>query len=517
MDVSAPKRELEVIGTGVAGGLADAVSSAWSNLKAGAADLVHHPLSTSGHYLENHWQDAVAGAAIAVVCPRGFAANALVAAWSARGLIERTAEIAQLAARPGADQAVLTREMRSAVGQEGAAFAGALPMTMAGSIFGRAAADAVFGRGLGVGDLAGGRVSAGQVKSNLLAMHDAISPPRVKLVVTDLDGTLWQLYDTLVPAMQENIDRLSAESGLSKLEVAKQIGKVMDERRMHEYPWTLEESALARSFPGTPQEFTDRYSRPYWQTMDEKRLENLQPFPGVVETLQELTRRGVNVAALTDAPMYMALARTTQLGLDGPIQRLYAMDVPEPSPSRVVSPEALDYGRQRVQSFLAQPYRFQSTTLLPREFEKPNPDGLDQILKDYNARPPEVLYIGDSRVKDGGAAGSRSIRYIWARYGSVLTPEQEEMISRTLRPTPLPPPTKAAASAPKAYAPMIAQADSYSELLKHLEPRADYRAVARNVAGALKVPPLLRSAWGYNLIPGGGSPDSGSTGTAGGR
>jgi len=498
MEKSFFQREKEVLGSGLAEGLAETVHTTWKDVKDAARSFAEQPLDTSAEYLKNHWQDAVAGALISVVNPRGMA-NAFLIGWSMRGLGTATWSAVKQAASPNADLTAASAELKQAVSHQGTAFLASLPMAMVGSSLGRAAADGVFGRDLALSDLAAGKVSAEKVRSNLIDLYDTVNPPKVKLVVSDLDGTAWPFYDYFVPAMRENIADISAKMGLPPREVAKSIGKVMDEQRTHEYPWSLEKSELARKFQGSPAEFSEQIVRPFWETLDRYRLKYLKPFPEVNSTLAELGQRGVDVAALSDAPFYMGYGRAIQLGLDSSIKRLYALDTAEPSAADLLNPQAVEFGRGRVKSFEALPSKFEATEKLPRASEKPNPAGLDKILSDFGVRPSQVRMIGDSRVKDGGVAAARGIPFIWARHGAHLPAEYEEMISSTLKPESAEP---AAAPAKKAYPPIAAESASYAEILKHLDPTADYRALIGQLGRSLWVLPRAKSALAYDLFPG---------------
>lgn len=291
---------------------------------------------------------------------------------------------------------------------------------------------------------------------------------RTKLVITDVDGTLASFWDYFVPAVREFLRDVSDRLKMPVAELAEDIGRIIDRRGTHEYPWLLEETAFAWSnFSDRPEIFLEQFVKPFWQSMDANRAKYLRPYPHVLETLQELKRRGIKIVALSDAPDYMARIRNKQV-FDGLLDAIYALETLEPDGEDVWQPISLEYGRERLQ-LLQESTAGLKTQLhvLPKAFEKPCPNGLDQVLQDFGVFPCETLFIGDSLKKDGLVAASRGIRFIWAHYGYQLPAEYEEMVHNQLKPAGLGESfVPAADNQPVPYVEAIAA--RYDELLRHL-------------------------------------------------
>lgn len=258
---------------------------------------------------------------------------------------------------------------------------------------------------------------------------------QVKLVVTDVDGTLSSFWDYFVPAIRDFLRDVSQQVSLSVDELAQDIGHVIERRGTHEYPWLLEETSFAwKHFHNKPDEFVERFVQPFWQALDMNRAKYLRPFSGVMDTLGELKRQGLQIVALSDAPDYMARTRNMQL-FDGLLDAVYALETTEPDENDIFQPITLEYGRQRMQSLLDATAGIKSRfTVLPQSYEKPCPSGLDIVLKDFDVFPQEVLFIGDSLSKDGMVAASRGIKFLWAHYGHQVPAEYEEMVQYSLKP-----------------------------------------------------------------------------------
>ncbi|HEY9777990.1 MAG TPA: HAD family hydrolase [Planktothrix sp.] len=287
---------------------------------------------------------------------------------------------------------------------------------------------------------------------------------RTKLVITDVDGTLASFWDYFVPAMREYLDHTRSQLDVPVEMFTKDLGKIIDERGTHEFPWLLECTEFARQqYSGRPQEFFDRYVRPFWESLDENREKYLRPFPMVVETLEALKSQGIKIVALSDAPEYMARVRNKQL-FNGVLDAVYALDTPEPAPKHLFDPSGLEYGRGRIKSLRASCVDCISPIkVLPLDYEKPSAMGVDRILEDFGVLPHEVIFIGDSVVKDGMVAASRGMRFIWAHYGITLPAEYDQMIHYSLKPE-----AKEPAPQPYLLPPAVAVAARYDEVLNHI-------------------------------------------------
>lgn len=258
---------------------------------------------------------------------------------------------------------------------------------------------------------------------------------RTKLVITDVDGTLASFWDYFVPAMRDFLRDISVKLETPISELAEDIGRVIDRRGTHEYPWLLEETGFAWShFSKRPDEFVQEFVKPFWEALDANRTKYLRPYPQVIETLEELKRRGIKVVALSDAPDYMARIRNKQV-FDGLLDAVYALETVEPGDDEVWQPITLEHGRGRLAALKDATATLKTRLqVLPKSYEKPCPDGLDLVLKDFEVFPYETIFIGDSLAKDGLVAACRGIRFVWAHYGHQLPAEYDEMVNHSLRP-----------------------------------------------------------------------------------
>jgi phosphoglycolate phosphatase len=66
---------------------------------------------------------------------------------------------------------------------------------------------------------------------------------------------------------------------------------------------------------------------------------------------------------------------------------------------------------------------------LPREAEKPSPEGLRRILADLGLDGGEVVYVGDNVRKDMAVARACGALGVWAEYGTYVPSEYRERLA----------------------------------------------------------------------------------------
>jgi phosphoglycolate phosphatase len=247
----------------------------------------------------------------------------------------------------------------------------------------------------------------------------------IRLVVTDMDNTLYSWIDYVVPAVEAMVGAVQQATGLPRLKVVQSLKAVYTKYESNEYPFALQESSLFQEFPDFGS-FDKLVIEPARIAFSAARRKYLRPYTGVVETLKALQARKVLVVALTDAPRNPAEQRVRRLGLDQHLAGLYTMPgfkFPEgPDGEALVAPDILQRHEKGE-------YRAACPTIeLPRDWEKPNPAGLKKILGTYGLEPREVLVVGDSLKKDIAIARECGCHDAWAEYGTYVSIEYRERL-----------------------------------------------------------------------------------------
>ena len=234
--------------------------------------------------------------------------------------------------------------------------------------------------------------------------------PRVSLVVTDLDNTLWDWFAAWYHSFSALLQGVVQISGIEIDVLISEARRVHQRHGTSEYTFLLEEMPSIRSkYPES--DVSDVFAEAIAQYRAARNM-HTRLYPTVMETLLFLRSAHVPVAAYTESLAYFTARRLKKLQLDGLIDRLFSgpdHDFPDG-----VAPESIRSRDQEVYEF-----RLTRHEYLTRGLTKPNPDVLMQILSKYAARPEETLYVGDSLLKDVAMAQSVGVLDVHAEYGVV--------------------------------------------------------------------------------------------------
>ncbi len=247
----------------------------------------------------------------------------------------------------------------------------------------------------------------------------------VRLVVTDMDGTLYSWIDYIVPAVEAMVDAVCLATAMPRIRVVQSLKTVYAKYESNEYPFALQESSLYVEFPEFGS-FDKLVIEPARMAFREARRKYLKPYKEVLETLKELQKRQIPVVALTDAPRNPAEQRVKRMGLDKHLTALYTLPgfhfPASPEGEKLVAPDILakeERGEYRAACPVVE---------LPRECEKPNTKGLLQICEKYGVDPKQTLVIGDALKKDIALARAVGAIDVWAEYGTYVSQEYRERL-----------------------------------------------------------------------------------------
>lgn len=241
------------------------------------------------------------------------------------------------------------------------------------------------------------------------------------VLVTDLDNTLWDWFEIWSRSFNAMLSEVVRMSGIDRSVLEAEIKEVHERHRTSEYALLLQElPSLQRLHPGG--DIPELYNGAiHAHRRERKNVTKL--YDGVREALEQIKASGALVIGYTESMAFYTSDRLRRTGIDDLLDFLYSApdhDLPA------------DLTPVQLRSLPDEYYAFRHTVHrhTARGAIKPNPDILRQIVRDSAADPTEVVYVGDSLMKDVAMAQAAGIRDVWAKYGEAHRREGYEQLRR---------------------------------------------------------------------------------------
>lgn len=228
----------------------------------------------------------------------------------------------------------------------------------------------------------------------------------IKLVITDLDNTLYDWFIPWYKSFRVMLDEVLEHTAIEEKTLLSDIKKIHEKHGTSEYAFDFllkELTILKDDYPEKSEQLEELRHKFYKTKKDYLKL-----YPGVLDTLLILKSKGCKIVGFTESMEFYSKDRVKKLGLDGILDFLY-------SPSDHDIPE--DFERYHEKSF----YDLKATKYiqLPLKHKKPDVEVINDILEtiDIKVELDEVIYIGDSLTKDISMAQEAKINDVYAEYG----------------------------------------------------------------------------------------------------
>lgn len=229
-----------------------------------------------------------------------------------------------------------------------------------------------------------------------------------KLLITDLDDTLYDWSGFFVPAFYAMAEEIAGITGIAMDQLLHEYREVHQSLGTVEFPYaTLRLPSIRACFSGMETAQMKEALRPAFKKFNGIRDSRLRLFPGVAETLEALAARGLTIIGYTESSQENGFYRLQKLGADGFFKRVYACE----------SQFQSAYGsNEKVRTVRT---------------KKPNVDVLLDICRKEGRTPAEVAYVGDSLTKDMYMAKKAGVTALWARYPREDTDYYEKLCAIT--------------------------------------------------------------------------------------
>lgn len=256
--------------------------------------------------------------------------------------------------------------------------------------------------------------------SNRLYSRQPVSLPARRVLLTDLDNTLFNWIDYFAPAFRAMVHALAWATKVSEATLYDQFRDVYADTESVEYTWAIQQLALCKGLKAEEIQRLVHIGRVAFGKTLRKRL---QPYPEVASTLRWLKEHAVCVAGVSNSFIADALFRLRTLGLESYFDALigwngFGLPANDTSLQRR---QRVDRWRQRT--------TIPSVVTLPSDLLKPNATSYLRALEALRTTTSvEVWVVGDSINKDLVPAREIGATDVWARYGRNVDPQNMETL-----------------------------------------------------------------------------------------
>lgn len=235
-----------------------------------------------------------------------------------------------------------------------------------------------------------------------------IDTPVKKLLICDLDNTLYDWVDYFVDAFYAMVDELVRITGCDREQLLDDFREVHRKHHDAEHPFAvLETKTIQQLFPGKSPTEISKVIDPAMHAFNSARKRRLTLYPTVRQTLDQLRAQNVLMVAHTEGKLFAVIDRLSRLELTEYFSRIYCRE-------RSVSFHPHDTPSS---DYLSN-FPMEKVIELSHHQRKPNQDVLLEICAREGVDPRAAAYVGDSIVRDVMMAKQAEVTAIWARYGT---------------------------------------------------------------------------------------------------
>lgn len=244
--------------------------------------------------------------------------------------------------------------------------------------------------------------------------------PMFRLVVCDLDNTLYDWVSYFVSSFYVMVDKVTEITGWDREQLLDEFQKVHQKHHDSEHPFALLETPLVKEmFCNGDLRAAKEYFDDAFHAFNSMRKKKLRTFPQVHKTLDILRTNEIRLVAHTEAKLHAVVDRLTRLDLTQYFEQVFCR---ERADSR--HPEGLS-DEQWLEGF-----PIEKITELSHHQRKPDPSVLLEICVMLEVETSQTAYIGDSIAHDIMMANDSGVFSIYAEYGTKRNPRDWDKLVR---------------------------------------------------------------------------------------
>lgn len=214
----------------------------------------------------------------------------------------------------------------------------------------------------------------------------------IKLVITDLDDTLYSWIGFFVPAFYDMAEEVSRILDVPLEELLVEYKQVHQEVGSVELPHaTLLLPSVQQKYQGLTKEQQLHCLDSAFHRFNSRRKKLLTLFPGVKNALAYLAEKNIRIVGYTESAEENGYFRLMKLGIEQYFSKVYVSNSIYERPNHYPSSPKTNIVHAK----------------------KPNPELIKEICKSEGALLSETLYIGDSISKDMLMAKQAGVHSVW--------------------------------------------------------------------------------------------------------
>lgn len=241
-----------------------------------------------------------------------------------------------------------------------------------------------------------------------------------KLLVCDLDNTLYDWVGYFVPSLYAMIDKTVERTGWYREALLSDLKAVHQKHHNSEHPFALLETHLVtQNFGYADKLSAKKYLDEAFHAFNSERKARLKTYPKVHETLTTLRERDVILVAHTEAGFHAVADRLRRLDLIKYFDKVFCRERSQ-----------MDHPDGKTLERWLEGFPLHKITELRHHERKPDPSVLLDICDTMNVKLDDAAYVGDSVAHDIMMAKAAGVFSIHAKYGSKRDPEIWEKLVR---------------------------------------------------------------------------------------
>jgi len=244
----------------------------------------------------------------------------------------------------------------------------------------------------------------------------------INLVITDIDNTIADKFDTWGKALDAAMDKLAVLYGRSREDLSQDLLAHVPEDKKHiSGPYIGKDlrGDIAHTPSMKPQTKEQEIELEKILHEWDKNRSQASLYEGVMATINKIKTSGAKLVLYTDSRESVCIPRLAKMGITADmIDAIYAQ--PDLKDGLVVR-KPVQGAAQELRDGLGDKLR-----LLAPKTHKPDPAVMKQIAADMGVTDmTKVVMVGDNIRADGTGAVMNGMNFAWQKAGTVISPETE--------------------------------------------------------------------------------------------